>query len=70
MAGEISTENEITTFFHCGKCIDEKPDNISPRDWGYLEVGFTDLGIQLWCRRHEMNVMHIDFQGAKHPAVF
>ena len=64
----ISAGREIRAFFHCGKCLSEKPDDLSPRDWASLEVGWTPLGLQVWCKRHEVNVCHIDFQGQKHPA--
>jgi hypothetical protein len=64
----IPATNEIVLFFHCGLCLKEKPAGVSPRDWAQLEAGFTPHGIQLWCRRHECNVIHIDFQGQTHPA--
>lgn len=60
---EIPNSNMIECFFHCIKCINEIPANTSPRDWASLEVGWTDLGLQVWCKRHEMNVIHIDFDG-------
>ena len=41
---------------------------MSPREYASLEVGFTKEGLQIWCKRHEVNVMHIDFQGQRHPA--
>lgn len=61
--------NHITAFFHCIRCIDERPAGVSPRDWGQLEVGWTPRGLQVWCKRHELNVLHVDFEGVKHPAV-
>jgi hypothetical protein len=64
----IPSSNEIVRFMHCGLCLMEKPPDESPRTYAKLEVGFTALGIQVWCRRHEANVVHIDFQGQKHPA--
>ena len=64
----IPATNEISSFIHCGKCLPEKPDGQSPREWASLEVGFTEIGLQIWCKRHEVNVAHIDFQGQKHPA--
>jgi hypothetical protein len=60
--------NHIRMFFHCKKCLQERPEDQSPRDWAQLEVGTTRLGIQVWCKRHEINVIHIDFQTQKHPA--
>ena len=64
----ISNEHRIESYLHCGKCVDEIPGDISPRDWAQLEVGWTVEGIQIWCRRHECNVMHMDFEGHQHPA--
>ncbi len=64
----IPVTNKIEAFFHCSQCLDEKPDILSPREYANLEVGWTKLGFQVWCKRHECNVMHIDFQGIKHPA--
>lgn len=64
----ISGGYEIVAFFHCGKCLAEKPDNTSPREWAALEVGWTPIGLQVWRKRHEVNVCHVDFQGQKHPA--
>ncbi len=62
---EISNTNEITTFMHCGLCMKELPSNDSPRDYASLEVGYTEMGIQIWCKRHECNVLHMDFAGQK-----
>jgi len=58
----------ISTFFHCKLCLAEKPSDVSPRDFASLEVGFTELGLQVWCKRHECNVIHISFEGQKHLA--
>jgi hypothetical protein len=55
-------------YFHCIQCIDEKPATISPMDWSQTQVGWTALGLQVWCNRHNCNVVHIDFQGQQHPA--
>lgn len=59
------TKNDIQLFFHCGRCLDDKPANTSPREWAALEVGWTQKGLQVWCKRHEINVAAIDFRGAK-----
>ena len=61
-------ESKIVAFFHCRKCLDSLPAGRSPRDWASLEVGFTKRGLQVWCKRHELNVIHIDFEGHRHPA--
>lgn len=64
----IPATNEISSFFHCNKCMTELPKGMSPREWAELEVGFTELGFQVWCKRHEINVIHMDFEGQKHHA--
>lgn len=55
----------IVQFFHCGLCIQEKPDDLSPREWSRNEVGWTAQGLQVWCMRHDCNVIHIDFEGRR-----
>ena len=60
----MNTKNKIVSFIHCKKCLEEKPPGISPREYVQLEVGFTKPGLQVWCKRHEVNVMDIDFAGA------
>jgi hypothetical protein len=67
----ITNKLEIFSYCHCGKCIEEwkatKP-GVSPAEFARLNVGFTPAGLQVWCVRHNVNVMHIDFQGQQHPA--
>ncbi len=64
----IPLTNEIEMYFHCSLCIAELPDDTSPQEWQRLEMGWTELGFQVWCKRHVCNVMHVDFEGHKHPA--
>lgn len=64
----ITNELVVKTYAHCGLCLREKPPNISPRDYARLSVGFTDQGLQVWCVRHDCNVLHVDFEGHCHPA--
>jgi hypothetical protein len=66
--GPVPATNEIVLFLHCRQCMSEMPPGFSPRDWARIEVGWTKLGIQVWCIRHEINIMHMDFEGQKHPA--
>jgi hypothetical protein len=33
-----------------------------------IEAGWTQLGFQVWCRNHNVNILHVDFEGHKHPA--
>lgn len=65
----VSLESEIISFVHCWNCLKQKPDGVSPRDWAQLEVGWTKEGLQVWCKRCEANVVHVDFEGMKHPAI-
>lgn len=58
-------KNLIKAFFHCKKCIEEIPPNTSPREWAQLEVGWTRYGVQVWCKRHELEVEHFHLMGNK-----
>ena len=42
----------------------------SMRHYSALDVGFTDRGLQVWCRRHQLNVVHVDFAGQALEADF
>jgi len=63
----MNLQNEIEMFFHCKECLIEvgKLNNMSPREYAELEVGWTTKGFQVWCKRHEKNVVHLDFKGQK-----
>ena len=63
-----SNRLEISRYFHCGLCVKEMPDGFSPQGWGQLECGWTPVGLQVWCKRHDVNVTHVDFEGHQHPA--
>jgi hypothetical protein len=63
----IPVDNQGVMYLHCGRCLDERPDGESPRDWARLSVGYTPIGVQVWCNRHDLNVVHIDFEGHTHP---
>lgn len=65
----ISTDNQIEMFFHCKLCMEARPANKSPQEWSRIEVGATHFGIQIWCKRHDANIMNIDFEGVKHPGI-
>lgn len=64
----MKQQNQIVAFMHCRRCLEELPFGKSPRDFASLEVGWTERGFQVWCKRHEINVVHVDFEGDKHPA--
>lgn len=42
-------------------------DNLemTPREYADLEAGWTKKGFQVWCKRHELNIIHVDFMGQK-----
>jgi len=60
---------EILHYFHCAKCLEEIPDDITPADYQDISVGVTKYGIQVWCERHEESIIHItkdDMDSIKH----
>jgi hypothetical protein len=59
-------KNKIEMFFHCKQCMKEL-DNLemTPREYADLEAGWTKKGFQVWCKRHELNIIHVDFMGQK-----
>ena len=65
---KIPNTEEIKLFFHCSKCLKEMPADASPREWISIEAGWTSMGFQVWCIRHDINIIHMDFEGQKHPA--
>ena len=49
--------NLIENYMHCRKCLQEKPQGQSAKEWARLEVGLTKSGdIQVRCTRHDLNV--------------
>ncbi|HSH02062.1 MAG TPA: hypothetical protein VLL52_06035 [Anaerolineae bacterium] len=67
----LSEEEHGVEFIHCKRCFKEwvakKQGKISLRDWSDLSVSFTPIGIQIWCNRHNKNVMHLHFCELKLP---
>lgn len=66
--GPLANGLEVLQYCHCSVCLQEMPAGESPKTWARLSVGWTERGLQVWCARHECNVMNIDFEGQKHPA--
>jgi hypothetical protein len=66
---DFSARRSVENWLHCRQCFDELPPNTSPKEWARLSVGWTVQGLQVWCDRHECNVLHVDFEGARHPAI-
>jgi hypothetical protein len=75
---QISNLKEIGAFIHCALCgqeymekrkrEDPEVNGQSPGDYQKVEVGWTKIGLQVWCRRHNCNIAHVDFEGKRHPA--
>jgi hypothetical protein len=65
----MADKDYILSFAHCKRCLAELPEDQSPREYQRIQVGWTRRGVQVWCVRHECNVMHIDFEGHKHPLI-
>ena len=67
--------NNIETFLHCELCYRELKNAKTEEDFSLIgavagesqmsysrfEVGWTNQGFQVWCTRHNTNVIHIDF---------
>lgn len=54
---------EIEAFIQCAKCLNEKPAGVSPRQFARVQIGIRNDGkLQVWCNRHECNVVVIDFK--------
>lgn len=58
-------KNEISMYFHCQQCISELPKDQSPREFQRIQAGWTKKGLQVWCVRHNLNIVHLDFMGQK-----
>jgi hypothetical protein len=68
MSRAIPNTREIKLFFHCANCLPHLPQGVSPQEWAQIECGWTELGFQVWCRRCNCNIIHVDFEGEKHRA--
>jgi len=67
---KISNGLKIVAYLHCSLCLKEldKLEDMSPQEYARYSVGYTKKGLQLWCNRHNCNIIHIDFEGIKHSA--
>ena len=64
---KIPITKKIEMFLHCKECLDDLPSGESPRDYAAIEAGWTKLGLQLWCKRHEKNIIHVDLECQRDP---
>lgn len=64
----------IVAYVNCSRCIAEWKEDpnlnkaMALRNYARFSCGATARGFQVWCNRHECNVIHINFQGMQHPA--
>lgn len=69
----ITKENQIEEYFHCARCIQEYQSGntgaASPAEYSDLSAGWTAFGLQIWCNRHNLNLINVDFEGQQHPAM-
>ena len=63
--GDDPMTNHIVQFFHCRQCLEMLPKGMTPRDFARFECGWTTEGLQVWCTRHNVNVVDLDFHGQK-----
>ena len=70
---EPDESDRIVGFFHCAQCLRELSEisrqdrSMSPSDFQEIQVGYTDVGIQVWCKRHNRNIAHFDLEGMSLP---
>jgi hypothetical protein len=62
-------KNGIVAYFHCGRCAEERPDGQSPQEFQRIEAGWTKKGLQIWCVRHNCNLIHLNFRDWRLPAL-
>ena len=66
---EIPEGESGMSYMHCGLCLTEwksgEAGETSPRDYAQQQGSWTKLGFQLWCSRHDVNILHVDFNGQK-----
>lgn len=71
-ADRIPNEKSILQGIHCRFCVEEVKLGLgrspSPKNYARLSIGWTERGFQVWCERHQLNVIHVDFEGKKHIA--
>ena len=73
-AAGIPEGNQIFAYLHCVKCFEEitamvkEQGSARPQMFTRYEIGWTQLGFQARCVRHNLNIVHVDFEGIVHPA--
>ena len=54
-----SEECKIQSYYHCALCLKELPKTQSMRQFARLAIGPTAEGVQIWCNRHDVSVIHM-----------
>lgn len=62
-------ECHIETFFHCAECMKEIPEDESPKSYQHIQAGWTEQGLEVWCTRHDLKIIHVDFEGQTHAVI-
>jgi hypothetical protein len=58
-----SVPQQAHMYMHCGKCLEEMPDGVSPKNWARQQLAVTKEGrFQLWCTRHNCNIALISIE--------
>ena len=54
----IKMNNIITYYVNCSRCVDERPDGMSPADYQDIEMGLdkSQAKLQVWCKRHDAGI--------------
>lgn len=65
LSGRVPSTNEIKHVLECKMCALTCPAGMDIHDWQDVTIGFTPYGLQMWCRRHQMNIFHADFRGSR-----
>lgn len=72
---DIPKGNKIFAYLHCWSCLEEmqriatEQGSVSPKLYARYELGWTKIGFQARCARHDANILHVDLEGAVHPAL-
>ena len=48
----------IERYLYCARCMGEGRTGVGSQS---LEVGLTQVGLQVWCARHKMNIVHFEW---------
>ena len=59
---------EIKTQLFCSLCRTECGQDQDMEEYARIIVGYTPEGLQVWCTRHSMNVIHISFENQQLPS--